>query len=79
MGLKSVPQLFQLGAQFEVIVNFTIEDDAAISVLRQNGLIAGIEVNDFEASGAQGKEFRLEYALLVRAAMDERFGCLANT
>jgi hypothetical protein len=38
--MKPVPQLLQLAAQLEVIVNFPVEDNRSVAVIRDNGLIA---------------------------------------
>ena len=62
---------FQFGAQFQVIVDFTVEDDNGVAVGRKDRLVAAFQVNNFQARGAQGADFGLEDTLLVRAAMDE--------
>ena len=64
-------EVFQFGAQLEVIVDFTVEDDCGVAIWRKDGLVAALEVNNFQARGAEGADFGLEDALLVRAAMDE--------
>ena len=62
---------FQLGAQFQVIVDFAIEDDYDVAILREDGLVAAFQVNNFQARCAQGANFGSEDALLVRAAMNK--------
>src|SRR5208282_1497418 len=62
---------FEFGAQFQVIVDFAVEDDYGVAIRRKDGLVAAFEVNNFQAGGAEGADFGLENALLVRAAMDE--------
>ena len=64
-------ELFQFGAQFQVIVDFAVEDDYSVAIRREDRLIAALEVNNFQAGGAKRADFGLEDALLVRAAMDE--------
>src|SRR5580658_3826968 len=62
---------FQFGAQFQVIVDFAVEDDYGIATRRKDGLVAAFEVNNFQSGGAQGANFGAEDALLIRAAMNE--------
>src|SRR5580692_12486315 len=64
-------EFFQFGAQFQVIVDFAVEDDYSVAIRREDRLIAAFEVNNFQAGGAKRADFGLEDALLVRAAMDE--------
>ena len=46
-----MPQFFQLGPQLHVIVNLAIENDSGVPVFRQNRLIAGVQIYDFQAGG----------------------------
>ena len=62
---------FQFGAQFQVIVDFAVEDDYGVAVRRKDRLIAAFQVNNFQAGGAERAYFGLENALLVGAAMDK--------
>src|SRR5580700_7032599 len=62
---------FQFGAQFEVIVDFAVEDDYGVAIGRKDRLVAAFEVNNFQARGAEGADFGAKDALLVRSAMDE--------
>src|SRR5208282_6915903 len=62
---------FEFGAQFQVIVDFAVEDDYGVAIRRKDRLITAFEVNNFQAGGAEGADFGLEDALLVGAAMDE--------
>jgi len=64
-------QRFQFGAQFQVIVDFAVEDDYGIAIGRKDGLVAAFKVDNFQAGGAQGADFGAEDALLIRAAMNE--------
>jgi hypothetical protein len=77
--LEAVSQVLQFGAQFEVIVNFPIEHNPAVPVLGQNGLIALLEVDDFQARSAERKQVRLKNALLVRPAVKQRGGRLPDS
>src|SRR5580698_8558700 len=60
-------ELFQFGAQFQVIVDFAVEDDYSVAIQREDRLIAAFEVNNFQAGGAKRADFGLEDSLLVRA------------
>ena len=63
---------FELRAQFRVIVDLPIEDDHRVAVFRPYGLVAGIQVDDFQAGRAKRDQVGLEDALLVGAAMYQR-------
>src|SRR6267378_4026906 len=73
-----MPQFFEFGPQLQVIVNLAVENDSGVAVFRQNRLIAGVQIDDFQARGAHRKKIGLEDALLVGAAMGERSGCFPN-
>ena len=49
-------QFFQLSPHCEVIVNLSVEHNPAVAVFRQDGLIAVIEIDDFQACRAQREE-----------------------
>ena len=76
---EAVPQVLQFGAQLEVVVNLSVEDDSSVAVFGQDGLIALSQVDDFQACCAQGKEIRLEDALLIGPAVDQRSGGLSDS
>ena len=63
-------EFFEFGADFQVIVNLAVEDDAPLAAIFEDGLIAGFEVDNFQAGRTKRKKFRGENALLVRAAAD---------
>jgi hypothetical protein len=64
--LKFVPEL-------KVIVDFAIEYQGHIAVVRKNGLVAGIQIEDLEPGRAQRGTAGTEDALPVRPSMSE--GC----
>jgi len=68
---ETMAERFQFGAQFQVVVDFAVEDDYGVAIRREDGLVAAFEVDNFQARGAEGADFGAEDALLVRAAMDE--------
>ena len=78
MRCKNVAEIFQFGAEFEMIVNFSVEGDSEITVGGKKRLIAAGKIDNFQSSGAHGKKSRLKNALLIRSAMDERIRGLAN-
>jgi hypothetical protein len=61
-----------------VIVNLSVEDNPAVAVFRQDGLIAVIQIDDFQSCRAQREEVRMKYALLVGSAMNEGRGRLPD-
>src|SRR5579863_2425714 len=69
--LETMAERFQFGAQFQMIVDFAVEDDYSVAIRGEDGLVAAFEVNNFQAGGAERAHFRAEDALLVRSAMDE--------
>jgi len=77
--IKAVATLFQFGSQLEVVVNLSVENDSAVAIFREDGLVAVIQVDDFEARGTQREKAGLKDALLIGAAMNERCGGLADT
>ena len=64
-------EFFEFFADFQVIVNFAVEDDAQLAAIFEDGLVAGLQVNNFQPGRAKRKKFRGENALLVRAAVLE--------
>ena len=56
---ETVAERFQLGAQFQVVVDFAVEDDHGIAIVRKDGLVAAFEVNNFQARGAQASRCRI--------------------
>ena len=79
MGFEVMSQVFQFGAQLEVIVNLSVEDDPTIAVFGKNGLIAMIQVDDFQPRRAQRKKFGLKDALLVGPAVNQCGCCLPDS
>ena len=65
-------QALQLRAQFEVIVDFAVEDDAPFAVILEDRLVTALQVNDLQSRGAARERFRRKGSLLVRAAMVQR-------
>jgi hypothetical protein len=68
-GVEAVAARFEFRAHFQMVVNFAVEDDDGIAIRGENRLVAGIEVDDFQAGGAERDEVSLEHTLLVGAAM----------
>jgi hypothetical protein len=70
--VKTVSALLQLDPQFRMVVDFAVEGDDDVAILGHYGLIAPAEVDDFEPRRAQRGRLRLENALLVGSAMNQR-------
>jgi hypothetical protein len=72
-------EFFEFGADFQVIINLAVEDDAPLAAIFEDGLVAGFQVDNFQPGGAKRKQFRRKNALLVRAAVLERISGLADS
>src|SRR5207249_2435589 len=77
--LEAVPEVFQFISYFDVVVDFTVEGDSEIAILGINRLVAGIQIDDFQACRACRKQAGLKYALLVRPPVGQGCGRLANS
>ena len=64
-------EFFEFGTQFQVIVDFAVENDAPFAGVFENRLIAALEIDDFQARGATGEGFGGEGALLVGPTMTQ--------
>jgi len=73
-GMEAMAVLFELAADFQMIVDFAVEDDAGVAVVGNDGLITGVEVDNFQTSGAEGKKRGGEDADLIGAAMNKGVG-----
>jgi hypothetical protein len=69
--MKPVAGFFQLGPDLKMIVNFAVEDDYGVTIFAANGLIAGLQVQDFEAGSAEGTNGGFVDTLLVGSAVDQ--------
>src|SRR5271155_2901090 len=65
-------EFFQFAAQFRVVVDFAIEHDGYGAIVRQNWLVAGTEIYNFQPSRAYRADAGLEDTLLVRSPMNQR-------
>jgi hypothetical protein len=71
VGLKEVPEQFELPADLKVIIDFAIEDNYGVAILGKNGLIPGREIDNLETGCTERAGSRLKHSLLVRAAMNK--------
>ena len=69
----------QLRSQFRVVVDFAVEGDDRVAILRNDGLIAAVEVDDLQPRGAQRNGLRFKDALLVGPAMNDRLNGAPDT
>src|SRR5271157_3739177 len=76
--LKAMAQAFQLGSEFQMVVDLAIEDDGRFPVVACYRLIAAHEIDDLQAGCAERADVRTIYALLVRASVDKRRGGYLN-
>lgn len=79
MSVKAVTARFESFADFEVVIDFTVEDDDGIAVGGVNRLISPSQINDFQTGGAQIALAGFVDALLIGAAMNQRRSRLSNT
>src|SRR5579862_1001745 len=61
-----------------MIVDFAIEHNGNILIVRQDGLIAGGEIDNLETRGAHRAWARLKRALLIRSTMSQCGGGALN-
>ena len=61
-----------------MVINFSVKDDNRVPIFRDDGLITVLEINDFQAGGAQRAKWRLVNALLVWSTVDEGRGGVPN-
>src|SRR5580692_6195367 len=71
-------QRLQFAPQFHVVVNFAVEHNGDIAVVRKNRLVAATQVNNLESRRAHRAHARLKHSLLVRPTMNQRGGCVLN-
>ena len=64
-------ETLEFAPQFEVVIDFAVEDDGRIAVVGANGLVAGLQVKDLQAGCAERTRSGFVDALLVRTAMDK--------
>src|SRR5271169_3213489 len=72
--MKSVPQLLELPAQFQVIVNFSVKDNRGVAVIGNDGLVSALQVDNFQARRAHRKNARSEHSALIGSAMGQCSG-----
>ena len=72
MSLEAVAQSFQLAPDFEMVIDFAIEDDDRIAIFGKDRLVAVGEIDNLQPGGAQGTALGTENSLLIRAAMNKR-------
>ncbi len=71
---EDVPLGRQSGVQFEVVVDFAVEDDGDTAVFVEDRLIPARHVDDAQAAHPQGDAGGVEEAVTVRPAMGDARG-----
>jgi hypothetical protein len=79
MSVKFVAARFESFANFEVVINFAVEDDDRVAVSGVNRLIPTGQINNFQTGGAKIALAGFVNALLIGAAMNQRRSRLSNT
>src|SRR5580692_362478 len=72
--MKPVAQLFKFPAQLKMVVNLPVEDNRRVAIIRDDGLVSALQVNNFQARSAHRKDARTKNPALIRAAMSQRSG-----
>src|SRR5271167_4332577 len=70
---------FQLRAQLQMIVDFTVERDYRTSGRVRDGLIATVQIDDLQTRRTERDSSRFENALLIRPAMQQRCHRILNS
>ena len=65
-------QLLEFPAQFQVVVNFAVEDNRSVAIIADDGLVSALQVDNFQARGAHGENARAEHSTLIGPAMSQR-------
>ena len=69
---ESPAALDQFRAQFEMVVDFSVEGDNGAGGGVSHGLIAALEVDDLEPRGTERSGSRLKDSLLIGSAVNQR-------
>jgi hypothetical protein len=54
LRMEAMAEAFELGTQFQMIVDLPVEDNDGVSVVTQDGLLASLNIDNFQASRAEG-------------------------
>src|SRR5437667_1193305 len=71
-GLEDMPADFEIGAQFDVVENFSVEGDPDAAVFVTQGLAAGAQIDDRQTAVAEADAGRLVIAFRVGPPMRQR-------
>src|ERR1700756_428575 len=78
MRFEAMAESLEFPADFKVIVDFAVKDNAAVAISGMDRLVPGGQVDDFLKGCNERKEAGREDSLLVRAAMEERVRGFTN-
>jgi hypothetical protein len=78
MRLEAVTARLECLANFEVVINLSVEDDRGVAILRVDRLIAPRQVDDLETCCTERAALRLVKTLLIRSAMQQGVGRLPD-
>jgi len=70
--MEPMTETLKFGTQFLMIVDFAIENDDAIAVIAQDGLVPRLSVYNLEACRPKRDEAGLEHLLMIWPAVDKR-------
>ena len=69
-------ETFQFGAQFEMVVDFAVEDDGRAGA--GDRLVAAVEIDDLQSGRAERHQSGFEDSLFIGPAMNDRVGGAAD-
>jgi hypothetical protein len=79
MRVKPVPELFQFSAKFEMVIDFPVKGNRCIAIIRDDGLVSALQIDNFQACRAHREKARTVDSALIRAAMRQRRGGLFDS
>ena len=79
MSVKGVAARFESFADFQVVIDFAVENNDGVTISGVNRLIPPGQINDLQTGGTQIALAGFVNALLIGAAMNQSRSRLSNT
>src|SRR5665213_907405 len=77
--VETISALFQFAAQFQVIVDLSVEDDDVTAIRGHDGLISALYVDNLQPRRAERNVVGLKDALLIRTPMENARNRILNS
>ena len=71
VGREAMPALFEIGAQFDVVIDLAVADDVNRSVFVRDRLLAAREIDNAEPPHRQTDSRRDKKSFIIRPAMPQ--------